>query len=279
MVRLSIIVVNYNTVRITLNCLNSVLTAVKGLSGEIIVIDNASTDGSVDKLRKLKTRIIKNKNPSVKGFILIENKINVGFAKAVNQGMKKAEGKYRLLLNSDTVVNPEVISKLIKFAEGHPDAGVVVPQLTNRDGSIQPSVFRFPTVIGAIKEFWLGIKGAYQKYTPTQNTPQKVDSAVAAAFLITPQAGNKVGLFDERYFMYFEDLDFCRRIKKAGLSVYYLPQAKVTHLHGVSGEKISDPLNQWRRAIPSSKIYHGKVKHYLINAVIWLAGKFRIFRQ
>ena len=99
-----------------------------------------------------------------------------------------------------------------------------------------------------------------------------------AAFLITPKALNKVGLLDERYFMYFEDIDYCRRIARAGLKIYYLPEAEVYHVHGASGKGLVDDKNQWKRLIPSSKIYHGLLRHYLISFIIASSQKWRELR-
>src|SRR3972149_3945798 len=174
--QLSVVIVSYNTKELTLKCIDSVLANSSGLDIEIVVIDNNSTDGSVQGLRKLRVDKIKT----------VENSENLGFAKAVNQGIKLSSGEHILLLNSDCK--------------------------------------------------------------------------------LTQAALKMVGLLDERYFMYFEDLDFCKRVWKAGLKVYYLPSAEVIHYHGASGRDIADSANQWRRLIPSSKIYHGVLKHYLIFA-------------
>ena len=96
-----------------------------------------------------------------------------------------------------------------------------------------------------------------------------------AAFLITPQAKKKVGLLDERYFMFFEDHDYCKRVGEAGLKIFYYPKALVVHHHGESGKMLADEDNQWRRLIPSSKIYHGALKHYLLNFIIWSSQKWQ----
>jgi GT2 family glycosyltransferase len=121
----------------------------------------------------------------------------------------------------------------------------------------------------------LGKKGAFELFVPKGDKPVEVDAVVGASFLITPMARKKVGLLDERYFMYFEDLDYCRRVNKLGLKVYYLPSAKIIHYHGASGKKIVKPAFQWKRLIPSSKIYHGALTHYLINFIIWLGQKIK----
>lgn len=263
----SVIIVSFNTKKLTLEAIRSVIKEKESLSREIIVVDNASDDGTVEEITKLSKKI--------KLIKLITNKRNKGFAKANDQGIRVAKGKYILLLNSDTKIKKGAIGKLIKFAKRTPDAGVVGPKLLNPDGSVQPSVFRFPTISMAIRQYWCGEKGLMDKYLPATNSqlPVAVDSLTMAAFLITPEAKDAVGLLDERYFMYFEDLDYCKRVNKAGLKVYYLPTAEVVHQHGASGTGLAETKDQWRRLVPSSKIYHGKLKHSIINFIIWSGQK------
>lgn len=263
---ISVIIVSFNTKKLTLATIESLYKEASDLDFEIIAIDNNSQDGSVEMLR----RCSKNSN-----FKLIENDKNMGFAFANNQGIKIAKGKYIFLLNSDTVVKKGALQKLLAFAKKHFDAGVVGPKLLNADGSVQPSVLRFPTIINAIKEYWFGQKWLFEKYAPKANRPVEVDSAVGAAFLITPEALKKVGKLDEKYFFYFEDIDYCKRTKEAGLKVYYLPDAEIIHYHGASGKKVADVSNQWRRLIPSSKLYHGVIKHYLLFLIMWLGQKWQ----
>src|SRR3990172_11641435 len=254
---LSIIIVNFNTKKLTINCVKSVIESKPKMKYEIIVVDNGS-----DELFETSDFV----NYGVK---IIRNDTNLGFAKANNQGIRKAKGKYIVLLNSDTRVKKYTIDSIYEFAKSQSEAGVIAPRLLNPDGSVQGSVFRFPTIGRAIKQYWLGKKGLLEKYAPGGNEAHEVEAVVGAAFLITPEAFNKVGLLDERYFMYFEDLDYCRRVRQNGLKTYYLPKAEVIHYHGESGRKILDAPNQWRRLIPSSKFYHAVIKHNLINFIIW----------
>ena len=267
MTDLSIIIVNYNTKDLTKACIESVMNEGSKLDFEVIVVDNNSKDGSVTELKKLWKKY--------KNLKLIENKENSGFSKANNQGAREASGEYILLLNSDTVVKRYSFKKLIAFAEKKEDAGVVGARLLNPDGNLQASCFYFPTIKNAIREYWLGQKGLFEKYAPKGNRPVEVEALVGAAFLITPKALQEVGLLDERYFMYFEDVDYCRRVWEKGLKVYYLPEVRVLHYHGVSGKKLADAANQWRRLIPSSKIYHGVFYHTLLNLVLKLGQKWR----
>ena len=254
---ISVIIVNYNTKKLVEDCIVSVKKNTS-IPFEIIVVENSSQEGFT-----LPT----------KDFRLIVNKENLGFAKAVNQGIEASHGKYILLLNSDTLIRKGAIDKLAGFAEKTPDAGVVGAKLLNKDGSVQASCFNFPGIAGALKQYWFGEKGHYDKFAPSGISPVGVDAIVGAAFLITPQALKKAGKLDPRYFMYFEDLDYCRKVKKAGLKTYYLPRAEIVHYHGESGKGIAGKSNQWRRLIPSSKIYHGRLKHFLLTAIMWLGQR------
>ena len=261
--KLSIIVVSYNTKPILEKCLLSVFKEGEGvLDGfEVVVIDNASSDDSV--------KMIKKKFPKTK---LIVNKNNLGFSKAVNQGLREAKGESILLLNSDTYLTKDCLKKLLSFEK---DVGpaVVGTRLLNPDGSIQPSVFKLPTLKRAFLEYWLGKKDYFSKYAPKGDKPQEVETVVGGVMLIPREVLEKVGMLDERFFMYFEDLDYCRRVKKAGFKIYYFPEAEIIHEHGASGKLLASPENQWKRLIPSSKIYHGKIKYYLISFIIWLGLK------
>lgn len=269
----SAVIVSYNTKDLTLQAIESVANDSPKLKKEIIVVDNGSSDGSVAAIRKFQSS---NSKIQIR---LIENRDNLGFAKANNQGIKAAKGNYIFLLNSDAEVKKNTIKKLISFAQKKKDAGVVVPKLLNPDKSEQASVFRLPTISLAIRQYWLNEKGLLDKYIPAGNNAQEVEAAVMAAFLITPRALKEVGPLDERYFMYFEDLDYCRKIKKAGFKIYYLPNALAIHHHGASGKKLAKKDDQWRRLIPSSKIYHGALKHYLFNFILWSGQKWQKLRN
>lgn len=261
---LSIVIPNFNTPQLVLDCIGSILKSQPTLSYEIIIVDNGSTDNSATLLKKINNRKVS----------VIINKANEGFSKACNKGILKSSGEYVLLLNSDTIVTKDALDALVDFARKNVDAGVVGSQLLNKDRTIQPSCFHFSTLTLTIQQYWLGKKGLLDKYAPAGEAPSEVDAIVGASFLITPVARKEVGLLDSRYFMFFEDLDYCRRVKKKGLKVYYLPQSKVIHLHGESGKKLADNDNQWRRLIASSKIYFGEVGHATRTFVMWSAQKF-----
>ena len=269
-IKLSIVIVNLNTKDLTIGCLRSIQKNVKDLSFEVLLTDNGSTDGSIPALKSLsKETFWKNK------ITLIFNSNNTGYAKANNQGIRKSKGKFVLLLNNDTIVHKNALQNLVKFAEFTKDAGVIGSRLLNIDGSLQMSCYHFPTLSNAIKEYWFGKVGLFEKFAPTGDTPVTVDSVVGAAFLITPDAKRKIGLLDERYFAYFEDIDYCRQVWRRNLKVYYLPESVITHYHGATFKKLANESERWKKLIPSSKIYHGFFMHYLINSILWIGQKWQ----
>lgn len=215
---LSVIIVSFNTKNLLQDCLKSIFSQTKGINYEVIVVDNGSRDGSVEMVKKL----IK-KNELIK---LIENKKNLGFAKANNQALRQAQGEYILLLNSDTVLKDNPLSKLIRFAKKHPQAGVIGCKLLNKDGSDQPSVAPFFTLPWVF--LWL-LTGDRFLYSSPPKTRQ-VDWVMGAALLAKKEAIDEVGLLDEKFFMYMEEVEWCYRIKKAGWEVWFYPEAEIFHL-------------------------------------------------
>lgn len=268
--KLSIVIVNLNTKDLTVGCLRSIEKQAKDLSFEVLLTDNGSNDGSIEALKKVKKDAYwRNK------LTLIFNKTNTGYAKANNQGIKKAKGEYILLLNNDTIVHDDALQNLVDFADKTPDAGVIGSKLLNIDGTLQSSCYHFPTITNAIKEYLFGQKGLFEKFAPIGKDPVTLDSVVGAAFLITPKAREKVGILDERYFAYFEDIDYCRQAWKHGLKVYYLPSSVITHYHGATFKKLADDGLRWKKLIPSSITYHGVLKHYLLYIILWTGQKWQ----
>lgn len=260
--KLSIIIVSYNTKKLTLSCLESLDKYPYSGKFEVIIVDNNSTDGSQSAVAKYKPKNYK--------LLPVQNKENSGFSKGNNIGIRKAKGEYILLLNSDTEVLKDSLNGLMDFAIKHKEVGVVAPKLVNKDGSVQYSVFRLPSINRAIRQYIFAEGKILDKYVPEAKTPTEVEVVVGAAFLITPAARKKAGLLDERYFMYFEDIDYCRKVRKAGLKVYYLPSTKVVHIHGASGQASKEQMN---RLISASKIYHGLVRHHIIQVLIKVGRK------
>lgn len=270
MIDCSIIIVNWNTKELLRKCLKSLSqnSNFKSQNYEVIVVDNGSSDGSREMVNNFKV-------PDSRFKIqLIENGQNLGFAKAVNRALRQAQGEVFLLLNSDTQVKPGSLEKLIEF-ESLVRPAVIGARMLNPDGTVQGSCFYLPTVKRAILDYWLRKKNYFSKYAPSGNKPVEVEAVSGGAMMISKAVVEKIGMFDERYFMYFEDLDYCRRARASGIKTYYLPSAGVVHAHGASGKNLVSSENQWRRLIPSSKVYNGVIRHYLINLIIWLGQKLR----
>ena len=258
--KLSIIIVNYNTANITLDCLRSIEKYPFSHSFEVILVDNNSQDGSKEIFSKFKTKKFK--------FKYIYRNNNLGFSKANNIGIKNSQGEFVLLLNSDTEVIKNSLDMFLSQAQKLNNAGVVGCKLLNSDKSIQESVFNLPSVGRSISQYIFKSNEDLNKYYPKTNLPKEVESVVGAAFLITPQALKKLGGLDEKYFMYFEDLDYCRKARASGFKVYYLPEVKIIHHHGAS-------KGDWKKMINSSKLYHGALVHYIIFLITWFGQKLR----
>ncbi len=234
---LSIIIVNYNVKEFLQNLLHSIDKALQNLSSEIIVVDNASDDGSVE--------LIKSKFPSVK---LIENKTNLGFGKANNQALKIAEGKYLLLINPDAIVSEDTFTKMIEFLEGQKDAGLAGCKILNPDGSLQLACRRsFPgpwtsfCKVTGLSNLFPNSK-MFARYNLTylnENQTYEVDAISGSFMLLKREVYEKLGGFDEQFFMYGEDLDLCYRIQKAGFKVFYVHTTQVIHYKGESTKRSS----------------------------------------
>ena len=237
MTDLSVIVVSWNVRDLLRRCLSSVPGAGSSpcdLGAEVVVVDNASTDGSV--------RMVEQEFPSVR---IVANSTNRGFPAANNQGMALANGRYILLLNPDTEVLDNALETMVDFADAHSDVGVVGPRLLNTDGSVQSSRRRFPTLATAIFEStWLQpcaprrLLEHYHVLDRPDDDTIDVDWVTGAAVMVRRETIDRVGALDEGYFMYSEELDWCRRIRDAGWRVVHLPTAQVIHHVGKSSEQV-----------------------------------------
>ena len=235
--KLSIIIVNYNVEFFLEQCLLSVQKALKNVSGEIIVVDNNSVDGSVN--------MIKRQFPDV---VLIENKENTGFSRANNQGIKLAKGEYVLLLNPDTVVEEDTFSKVLKFMDEHPDAGGLGVKMVDGKGRFLPESKRgLPTPAAAFYKIF-GISrlfpkskrfGKYHLGYLSENETHEIEILSGAFMLMRKKTLDEVGLLDETFFMYGEDIDLSYRIIKGGWKNYYFPHTKIIHYKGESTKKSS----------------------------------------
>lgn len=236
---LSIVIASFNTKDLLVSCLNSIKKYTKGISYEIIVVDNASVDDSVSAVRELRAK-------------LIENKKNLGFAAANNQGSKAASGEFLLFLNTDTLIEDNVLGEMVTRMRKSPKVGVSTCSLKNKDGSFQatggffPSLIRvfswmtiqdFPFVDSFIKPFHpFHSKSFFNKGESFYKMPRQLDW-VTGAFLLTRRGIiKKAGGWDEKYFMYVEEVDLCYKIKKLGYEVWYWPFKSIIHLGGASSK-------------------------------------------
>ncbi len=231
----SVIIVNFNTKKLLEECLSSIFKFTKGINFEVIVVDNGSKDGTLEMVKK--------KFSQVK---LIPNNDNLGFARANNQGIKVAKGEYVLLLNSDTYLVENSFKKLIEKAKNLPNLGVLAPQLLNENKSIQQSSGFFPHLPQVF--WWMTFiddlpGGQYLHpyhvdHDSFYKKDQEVDWLTAAAILIPKSVIKQVAAFDEKIFMYGEDVDLCYRIKKSGFKVFLSPITKIVHIGRGSSNKI-----------------------------------------
>ncbi|MBW7885133.1 MAG: glycosyltransferase family 2 protein [Caldilineaceae bacterium] len=261
MKRVSIIIVSWNTRQLLEECLESVqdeLAALGNAAVETFVVDNASDDGSV--------AMVQARFPWVQR---IENRTNIGFARANNQAIAVSSGEYVLLLNPDTRLLPGALATLVSFMEQTPAAGAAGSRLLNADGSLQRSCYRAPTVA---REFWrlfhldkLYPFAEYPIHSWPAASPRTVDIVQGASMIIRRRALEDAGTLDETYFMYSEEVDLCERIRRAGWEIYWVPGSAVIHYGGQSTRQVADAM--------FIRLYEGKIlffrKHYGPLAV-WL---------
>jgi hypothetical protein len=231
---LSIIIVSFNTRELLLSCLESILKTVKKSSYEIIVVDNGSSDGTVDAL--LRT--------SWKNLVVIANKENLGFSKANNIGVKRAKSRYILFLNPDTLVFEGTIDGMVEFMDSQKDAGAATCFVELPNGKIDDASHRgFPTPLRAFfhlshisdlfpkSSFFNGYHLGYQNLDKVH----EIEACAGAFLMVREEAGCEIGWWDEDFFWYGEDIDFCYRLKEKGWKIYFVPDFKIIHYKGVSG--------------------------------------------
>lgn len=264
MTDLSIIIVSFNTEKLTKECIQSVVKHTKGISYEFLVMDNISKDGSVNMLRGLSKKL---------SLTLIENKENIGFGPANNQGMEKACGRYLLLLNSDTFVKDNTLGEMVKWMDKNPKVGISSCALKNKDGSLQgtggyfPNLFRvfcwmffiedIPYLSKLIKPYHpMHPNSPFYKGEEFFKKAQERDWLTGAYLLFRREVVGDVGYFDKDYFMYVEEIDYAYRAKKKGWQVWFLPKWSIIHYGGASGTSGSATILEYK----SLKVFYKK--HY-----------------
>lgn len=223
---LSIIIVNYGSGRLVKACVDSIRRTAPAASYEVIVVDNASRDDSAELLAT-----------EVPGIRFFPQDANRGLAAGVNVGIAEARGEYLLILNPDIIVLRDAMDRLLHFARAHPKAAVVAGQLINPNGSVQESSFRFYTPFTILaRRTPLGLLPLGRAHLARvllkeydRATPRQVDWVLGACMLVRRSAVGDVGPMDARFFLYFEDMDWCRRFWKAGFEVWIVPEARFAH--------------------------------------------------
>ena len=244
----SVLIVSYNVKQYIIHCIDSINKSDYAGQIEIIVVDNNSFDGSLDEIKS-----------KMKGVICIQNDENVGFGKAVNQVAKVATGEYYFILNPDTIIEESTISTFVNYLEKDHAVGMVGPKVVNSDGSLQKGSKRsFPTIsvalpklIGFDKIFphskWAG---RYNLNFLNPDEIHKVDAISGSCMFIRSELFNKIGGFDEQFFMFGEDLDLCYHVHQLGFDVYYLPTTQIIHYQGESVKSAPyDSINAFYQAM------------------------------
>ncbi|MGH8421735.1 MAG: glycosyltransferase family 2 protein [Pseudomonas fluorescens] len=244
---LDVLVVNYNTAELLQPMFNALRQSNSVNRTRYLVVDNASADNSLECLATICPEALQ-----------LANENNVGFGRANNQLVEHLQGKYALLLNTDAFVAADTLSKTLEYMESHPDCGVLGVRLVGREGDLQPSCRYFPTPLNV----FLGRTGLERFFPAVKRVDdmewdhasvRECDWVPGCYYLIRREVIDKIGLFDPRYFLYFEEIDHCKRVKQAGWKVVYYPHTTVVHIGGESAKSV-DKLNTDSRQLPTLQI-------------------------
>lgn len=233
---------------VILDCLTSLFDQSPGLDLDVVVVDNASRDGTVESIRL--------KFPTVK---LILNPENFGYARAVNQGLHSLDARYYVLLNPDAMILDNALERLVQFMEENPQAGICVPKVLNNDGTLQYQCRRGEARPGEVFSYFLGLDrlfpndrrfNGYLLRHLDNDQVHEVKAASGSCMMIRREVTGQIGYLDERYFAYQEDTDYCFQARKAGWGVYYVPIAQVIHFGGRGGSGVNPyfGIYQWHRS-------------------------------
>lgn len=272
MLDVSVIMVSYNTIGMTKKALNHLLSSLHNLEIEVFIVDNDSKDHSADVLR--------HEYPNIN---LIENNLNVGFGRANNQALPHIKGRYVLLLNTDAFVEPDTVAKTVEYMDANPRCGILGVRLIGRDGELQPSCRFFPTPWNiflsrsGLKRFFKHAK-LVDDMSWDHASVRDCDWVPGCYYLARKEMINQVGLFDPRYFLYYEEVDHCFAAKCAGWKVTFFPYTSVVHLGGESAKHEGD-ISSRSQQIESLKIesellyfrknhgLSGVLEHLLLNSL------------
>jgi GT2 family glycosyltransferase len=259
---ISVIVVSFNTRALVLDCLTSVFDTIKDISFEAWLVDNNSTDGTVGAVRKA--------YPDV---VIIENEENLGFAAANNQALRQMNGRYALLLNSDTVLTKGAVRQLYKFMEYTPEVGMACGQLLNQDGSKQNSIASFPslfTLLANETALRILMPDRFPSKRRDYASPIEVDSGIGACLMVRKEAIDDIGFFDERYFFFFEETDWAYRMKRNKWAVYFIPSARIYHAQGKTvGSGVNSRIMFYRSRYLFFKKWH-RYSYPLFCSIVFL---------
>jgi GT2 family glycosyltransferase len=264
---LSIIIVNWNTRQDLLYCLASIMDNPPACPFEVLVFDNASTDGSAEAVAAAYPQVRLEVSPA-----------NLGFARANNRAALSAQGEFWLLLNPDTVVHPSAVDALVRYLAGQPRVAAVGPRLVNPDGSLQLSIERLPTIYN---EWWRLLQldrlyplSKYPQSALRSRRPQRVEVLAGACLLLRREAVPATGPFDEEYFVYSEEIDLCDRLVEEGWELHWLPEAVVTHLGGQSTRQVADQMfiELYRNKVKFFRKRRGQVSARLYKVVLLQAA-------
>jgi hypothetical protein len=266
---ISVIILNYNTCELTVQAIESVLASETDYRYEVLVVDNASTDSSPD--------VIRSRFPQIR---FIANEHNLGFAKGNNIGIREARGRYILLLNSDTVVERNTLETMVRFMDSRPEVGAAGCKVVLPDGSLDKACRRgFPTPSASFY-YAFGISrlfpanprfNQYQLGYLNPDEDYPVDCLVGAFMMVRKEVIRQVGMLDEEFFMYGEDIDWCYRIKQAGWSIHYYPYTRITHYKGASSRrKPFKIIYEFHRAMYLFHRKHFRQKYsWLVNGLVY----------
>jgi GT2 family glycosyltransferase len=287
--RLTVVIINYRTPDLTVDCLRSLVDEVQSIPGtHVVVVDNKSGDGSVERIE---SAIATERWGSWVTFLPLEH--NGGYAFGNNAAIRPALASpnppdYILLLNPDTVVRPNALQTLVSFMDQHPEVGIAGSRLEEPDGTPQRSAFRFPSILSELDDgLRLGIvSNLLSKWVIAPPVPEdtcKVDWVAGASMIIRRQVFESTGLMDEKYFLYYEEVDFCLTAQRAGWPCWYVPQSRVVHFVGQSSGVTDTKRKPKRRPtywFESRRRFF--VKNYgwlyaVLTEVVWASG-FAVWR-